>query len=36
MTITINPFLFGLIIGVLFTLIAEICIGIIVANKQKK
>lgn len=36
MTITINPLILGFIIGILFTLIVEITIGIIVVNKQNK
>lgn len=33
MTITINPLVLGFIIGILFTLIVEITIGIIISNR---
>lgn len=36
MTITINPLILGFIIGILFTLVVEITIGIIISNKQNK
>lgn len=36
MTITINPLVFGFIVGIIFTFAIEIIIGVIITNKQNK